>query len=149
MCLSLDDKAHVKLGVVQPSVKQPSFMHIGYQVRLPSHDYVVGSKHYFLPSVYSFLTILLSSIGQKNAVPYSVPTGVFIRSGKHDQTNACTPCDNLTKLILSPKFKEYTHNTRDHKKVLVLRSDNGPDEALLNPSTQKEMIQLLIKFDLV
>ena len=35
------------------------------------------------------------------------------------------------------------------KKVLLLRSDNGPDEAPRNPSTQKEMVQLFIKTQLV
>ena len=139
----------MKLGVVAAKRQTAMVMHVDYQVRLPSHDYAVASKHYFIPSVYSFLTILPSSIGQKNAVTYSGPTGVFIRSGKHDQTNACTHRVDLTTLILSPKFKEYTHNSRGFKKVLVLRSDNSTDEAPRNPSTQKKMIQLFIKFDLV
>ena len=139
----------MKLGVVAAKRQTAMVMHVDYQVRLPSHDYAVASKHYFIPSVYSFLTILPSSIGQKNAVTYSGPTGVFLRSGKHDQTNACTHRVDLTTLILSPKFKEYTHNSRGFKKVLVLRSDNSPDEAPRNPSTQKKMIQLFIKFDLV
>ena len=84
--LSLDDKAHVKLGIVAAKKQMDMVMHIDYQVCLPSHDYVVAPKHYFIPSVCSFLTVSPLSIGQKNAVSYSGPMGVFIRSGKHDQS---------------------------------------------------------------
>ena len=65
----------MKLGVVSAKRQTAMVMHVDYQVRLPSHDYVVASKHYFTLSVYSFLTILPSNIGQKNAVTYAGPTG--------------------------------------------------------------------------
>ena len=52
--LSLDDKAHVKLGVVAAKHQTAMVMHVDYQVRLPSHDYVVAPKHYFIPACTHF-----------------------------------------------------------------------------------------------
>ena len=61
----------------------------------------------------------------------------------------CTHRVYISALVLSSKFGRFTHNTRVHKEVVILRSDNGPNEAPINPSTRAEMAQLFIKFDLV
>ena len=81
---SLDDKAHVKLGVVSAKRQKAMVLYFDYQLRLPSHDYVVASKHYLIHSVYSFLTILTLSIGKKIAVIYADLSVDFIRSSNHD-----------------------------------------------------------------
>ena len=147
--ISPDDKAIVKLGVIAAKLQTSLVMYMNYRTRLPNHDYVVASKHHLIPSVYAFLSIGDKTFAQPSAVSCKGPTAVYIRSGKHDRSNALSHRLDLCDILKSGKFKNYTHNNRGLKKVLLLRSDNGPDEAPRNPSTQKQMIQLFIKTQLI
>ena len=61
----------------------------------------------------------------------------------------CTNRIYISELVLSSKFRRFTHNTKVHKEFVILRSDNGPNEAPSNPSTRAEMTLLFIKFDFV
>ena len=72
-----------------------------------------------------------------------------IRFAKHDRSTALSHRLELCEILRSVRFGTYTHNERGLKKVLLLRSDNGPDEAPRNPSTQAEMIQLFVKMELL
>ena len=107
------------------------------------------SKHHLIPSVYAFLIVSNNKAGQSIAVRGIGQTAVFIRSGKHDRSNALSHRLDLTSILLDKRFGNFTHNARGRKKVLLLRSDNGPDEAPRNPSTQTDMIQLFLKLELV
>ena len=122
-----------------------------YQVRLPNHDYVVGAKHTLTPSVYAFLTILPIRIGRRGAVTYTGPTVVRIRSGKHDTADSETHRFDLMEIMTSnrPLIKSITNSPQGSlKRTLLLRADNGPDEAPRNPTTQKSMIRLFVKLKL-
>ena len=88
-------------------------------------------------------------VGDSNAVSGKGPTAVFNRSGKRDKNNALSHCLDLTKILQDTRFGSFTYNSRGREKVLLLRSDNGPDEAPRNPSTQAEMIQLFTTLELV
>ena len=147
--ISPDDKAIVKLGIIAAKYQTAMVMHMEYKLRLPNHDFIVATKHHLIPSIYAFLTVKPNSVGQTSSVSYTGPTAAYIRSGKHDQSNALTHRLDLTDIFESKTFGKFTHNDRGMKRVLILRSDNGPDEAPRNPSTQSEMIQLFLKFRLV
>ena len=120
-------------------------------MRLPNHDYVVGAKHTLTPSVYAFLTILPSRIRRRGAVTYTAPTVVRIRSGKHDTADSETHRFDLMEIMTSnrPLIKSITNTPQGSlKRILLLRADNGPDEAPRNPTTQKSMIRLFVKLKL-
>ena len=144
--LSMDDKANVKIGVVAANKQTAMCMHMEYQVRLPNHGFIVAPKHSLTPSVYAFLQIIPNRIGQQNAVTYKGPTVVRVRSGKHATANSESHRLDLTEILSSktPLLKKFTCNDRGTKRILLLRADNGPDEAPCNPSTQRSMIQLFL-----
>ena len=151
MVISLDNKANVKLGVVAANKQTAMCMHMDYQVRLPNHDFVVGAKHTLTPSVYAFLTVLSDRIGRQDAVTYTGPTVVRIRSGKHDTADSETHRFDLLEIMNSnvPYIQKITNTPQGSlKRILLLRADNGPDEAPRNPSTQKSMIRVFVKLEL-
>jgi hypothetical protein len=148
MFISPDDKAVVKLGVIAAKKQKAMVMHMHYRLRLPSHDFVHASRHQLIPSVYSFLSIG-SKIGFKNSITYPGPTAVFIRSSKHDQSTAYSHRKDLQTMLHQGHFSEFTHNDAGVKPVVILRSDNGPDEAPRNPTTQEQMAKFFLQNKLV
>ena len=87
MCLiSQDDKARIPLGITAANKQAPLKIHVEYKVTLPDHDWVVAGGHKLIPSVYAGIEIK-DRIG-RNAVTYSGPTYIAIRSGKHASSTA-------------------------------------------------------------
>lgn len=80
--LSQDDKARVAIGITAANKQAPLLMHLEYRVTLPDHDWVVANRHKLIPSVYAGIHIKPNGMGQREAVGYSGPTYVAIRSGK-------------------------------------------------------------------
>lgn len=58
-------------------------MNVNYRVQLPDHDFIIGKKHKLIPSVYAGICINPNDKGDLNAVTYSGPTYIAVRSGKH------------------------------------------------------------------
>lgn len=81
--LSQDDKCRVPIGITAAKLQAPILMHMQYRVSLPDHDWVVGERHKLIPSVYAGLVINEKGFGDKNAVSYSRPTFIAIRSGNN------------------------------------------------------------------
>ena len=54
----MDDKAKVLIGITAAKKQTPSLMHMEYQITLPDHDFVVGSKHTLIPSVIGFMKVV-------------------------------------------------------------------------------------------
>ena len=79
-------------------------MHMEYQVRLPDHDWVVADKHKLIPSVYAGIVIREQSMGQTDAVSYSGPTYIAIRSGKHSSASATAHAIDFQTLIKLDAF---------------------------------------------
>jgi len=79
--LSQDDKAKVAIGVTAAKKQSPMLMHLEYKVTLPDHDFVVASRHKLIPSVYAGIVIKPNGLGKPEAVTYSGPTYIAIRSG--------------------------------------------------------------------
>ena len=74
-------------------------MHLDYQVKLPDHQYVVAASHKLKPSVYALSTIDPSLVGVPEAVRYTGPTAIRVRSCKHDRSTRETHLTYLTQLL--------------------------------------------------
>lgn len=79
--MSNDDKARVCVGLTAAKRQAPMVMHVEYKVSLPDHDWVVAVKHKLIPSVYAGIVIKPDGLGKLEAVGYSGPTFIAIRSG--------------------------------------------------------------------
>lgn len=127
--LSQDDKARVPLGITAANKQAPILMHLDYQVRLPDHDFVVAERHKLIPSVYAGIHINRDGQGQPNAVTYSGPTYIAIRSGKHCSSTAETHAADLERLVDVPAFKSFVKTQEGLiKPIFISTSDGGPDE---------------------
>ena len=58
-------------------------MHMKNQVTFPDHDFVVSSKHDLIPSVKGDQNFIESKDLTTDAVSYSSPTQIAIRSAKN------------------------------------------------------------------
>ncbi|KAJ1522452.1 hypothetical protein ONE63_001642 [Megalurothrips usitatus] len=143
--LSKDDKCRIPLGISAATKEAPLLMHMEYRVRLPDHDWVVGSRHKLIPSVYAGIRIINKSpIGQPDAVSYSGPTYVAIRSGKHSSSTATTHAVDFERLIKLENFESILHTSSGEiKPVLVNFVDGGPDE---NPRYRKVIAETVEAF---
>lgn len=133
--ISQDDKARVPIGVTAANKQAPLLMHMEYRVKLPDHDWVIAEKHKLIPSVYAGIKITPSMLGQPQAVGYSGPTYIAVRSGKHSSSTANTHAQDFETLLSLEDFQALTKT--DHgfvKPVVIMTVDGGPDE---NPRYQK------------
>ena len=127
--LSQDDKARVPIGITAAKSQAPILMHMEYRVTLPDHDWVVAQKHKLIPSVYAGICIKPQGMGRSNAVSYSGPTFIGIRSGKHGSSNASTHANDLDTVVHSKEFSGLAKNSiGDVKPIFMITVDGGPDE---------------------
>jgi len=134
--VSQDDKARVPIGITAANKQAPLLMSMEYRVTLPDHDFVVGARHSLIPSVYAVLRVKSEHIGKEEAVTYSGPTYISIRSGKHDSSTAFTHGDDFNRLVNLPEMSgEVFAEDGQVKPVLVISSDGGPDENPRYPKT--------------
>ena len=134
--ISQDDKCRVPIGLTAANKQSPLLMHVEYRVSLPDHDWVVAEKHKLIPSVYAGINIQSNGLGDRQAVGYSGPTYIAIRSGKHSSSTAYSHAFDFEKLLLLPEFDSITKSGVERlvKPVVVFTVDGGPDE---NPRYQK------------
>ena len=85
---SMDDKAKVPKGITAAKKQTPLLMHMEYQVTLPHHDFVVGSKHKLIPSVIGDMKVVKSKDLTNDGGTYSGPTYIALRSAKHSGSSA-------------------------------------------------------------
>lgn len=69
-------------------------------------------------------------MGNREAVGYSGPTYISIRSGKHSSSTALSHGLDFEKLLTLHEFDDITKSGVDQivKPILVLTVDGGPDE---------------------
>lgn len=104
-------------------------MHVKYRVTLPDHDWVVAPAHKLIPSVYAGIEIKATEIGQQQAVTYSGPTYIAIRSGKHASSTAMSHATDFCRLLQLPEFESLTKDCAGHvKPIVTVNVDGGPDE---------------------
>lgn len=132
--LSQDDKARVALGITAANKQSPILMHLEYKVSLPDHDWVEAEKHKLIPSVYAFMQIRENGLGDTNAVGYSAPTFIGIRSGKHSSSTAFSHAKDIERILELSVFEEFTKFNGSTKPIFICVVDGGPDE---NPRYKK------------
>lgn len=127
--ISQDDKARVPIGITAVKKQSPFLMHLEYRIKLPDHDWVIAERHKLIPSVYAGINIKSECMGQPEAVSYSGPTYIAIRSGKHSSSTADTHAMDLERLMNLDIFASIVKNSAGElKPVLMLSVDGGPDE---------------------
>ena len=134
--LSQDDKARVPIGLTAATMQSPLLMHVEYRVTLPDHDWVVAGRHKLIPSVIAGIKIEENSLGMRDAVGYSGPTYIAIRSGKHCSSTAYAHGLDFQRLLEIKEFDEITKCGVNMlvKPIVIFTVDGGPDE---NPRYRK------------
>ena len=117
--LCLDDKAQVPLGLTAAKEQAPILMRMEYKIRLPDHDFVISQGHKLIPSVYA-----KCDIKENGAMCYSGQTFIFIRSAKHDSSNAFTHHSDIKQVLEDDSFKIGGKT----KPILLSISDGAADE---------------------
>lgn len=127
-----------------PLEKQLQKYNLNYKVRLDDHDFAVGQRHQLTPSVYAGIIIKENCMGRKEAVTYSGPTYIVIRSGKHSSSTAATHANDLIKLLTLDEFKNLALGKDGKvKPVMIISVDGGPDE---NPRYKKVISHCISHF---
>lgn len=122
-------KARVPIGLTAANKQAPLLMHVDYRVMLPDHDWVVAERHKLIPSVYGIMKIKSKLMGKPEAVTYSGPTFIAVRSGKHCSSTAASHGRDLDCLISDETFFDVTRNSNsDVKPIFIFVVDGGPDE---------------------
>ena len=122
--VSRDDKSSVPLGVIAAKKQSSILMSLRARVRLPDHDFKVGSKHLLVPSVSA-----VCDIDPKTGVTYSGKTYIAIRSAKHNGSTAFSHTEDMIKFSqLQPETFHLAGSETEYKPVLVVGVDGGPDE---------------------
>ena len=103
--------------------QSPAIMHLEYRIRLPDHDWVIAERHKLIPSVYGAMRIEKGGMGRPDAVTYSGPTYIAIRSGKHSSSTAKTHHSDFNRILQLPEFADFAS-----KPVVIFSVDGGPDE---------------------
>ena len=128
---SQDAKAKIPIGLTTASKQAPMFMHMEYQVTLPDHDFVVASKHMFIPSVIGDMKLAKSKDLANDAFTYSGATYIGIRSAKHSASSAFTHFQDMVRVrSLSEFAMSFQTSRHEEKKVIFVTVDGGPDENL-------------------
>ncbi|GBN48315.1 hypothetical protein AVEN_29732-1 [Araneus ventricosus] len=132
--ISQDDKARVPIGLTAANKQSPLIVHVEYKVSLPDNNWVVAARRKLILSVYAGIDIQKDGLGRIEAVGYSGPTYVAIRSGKHTTSTASSHGLDFERLLELPEFDKITKFDNAVKPVVVFVVDGGPDE---NPRYQK------------
>ena len=131
--LSQDDKCKVPIGLTAANKQAPLLMHLDYLITLPDHDYVIASQHKLIPSVIGAMEVKKNCLGP-DAVTYSGPTNISIRSAKHLGSNAYHHLEDLKTIRTLEEFKPFLFSDGNSKSILIITVDGGPDE---NPRYEK------------
>lgn len=146
--LSADDKARVPIGLTAANSQAPFLMHVEYRVRLPDHDFVKASKHKLIPSVYIALEIKENLMGNPEAVTYSGPTYIAIRSAKHSSSTSATHANDYHSLFDLESFQTFLKNEKNETKpVMILTTDGGPDENPRFPKNIAHGVEMFRKYN--
>ena len=100
-----------------------------YQVTLPDHDFVVGSRHKLIPSVVGDMKVVKCKHLTNDGVTYSGPMYIAIRSAKLSGSSPFHHLQNMNRSRSLPEFTESFQNQQSkEKKVMIVTVDRGPDQ---------------------
>ena len=141
----MDDKEKVPIRITAAEKQTPLLMHMEYQVTLPDHDFVVGSRHKLIPSV----EVVKSKHLTNDGVTYSGPTYIAIRSAKHSGSSAFHHLQDMNRARYLPEFTESFQNQQSkEKKVMTVTVDGGPNENPRYSNTISCTIEYFCEHDL-
>jgi hypothetical protein len=142
--LSVDDKCRIPIGVAAVGKQSPLLMSSEYRLEMPDHDFVKAPRHKLIPSVTAAIQIQDGKFGNWQNISYSGPTYVAVRNGKTDSSTAATHAFDLDYVLTtSEPFAEFARFENRVKPVLMIFTDNGPDEA---PRSCHVQMQAMITF---
>ncbi|GBP08971.1 hypothetical protein EVAR_78332_1 [Eumeta japonica] len=94
--------------------------------------------------MYALCEVKPNEMGRPEAVSYSGPTYIAIRSGKHSSSTATSHAQDLDTLLTIESFSKFIKNIDSKvKPVLIISSDGGPDE---NPRYRKVIAHTIDHF---
>ena len=139
--ISQDDKSSVHIGVIAAKKQSAMLMNMRCRVRLPDHDFSVGSRHLLCPSVIAHC----QPDPNTGKIGYTGKTYIGIRSSKHNNSTAYTHHEDLIKFIEQNQDIFHTE-TGEVKPILVKGVDGGPDE---NPRFDKNIVMGCKNFQVI
>ena len=146
---SMDDKAKVPIGITAAEKQTPLLMHMEYQVTLPDHDFVVGSRHKLISSVVGDMKVVKSKHLTNDGVTYSGATYIAIRSAKHSGSSTFHHLQDMNRARSLPEFtKSFQNQQSKEKKVMIVTVDGGPDENPRYSNTISCAIEYFCEHDL-
>lgn len=100
----LDGKAKVPIGMTAAKKQTCLLMIVEYHVTLPDHDHVAGSKHKLIFSVIRDMKVVKRKDISNDAVNYSGPTNIPIRSTKYSGSSAFHHLHAMNRVYSLPEF---------------------------------------------
>lgn len=94
-------------------------MHVEYLVTLPVHNWVVAPSNKLIPSVYTGIEIESNKWGKFEAVKFSGPTYVAIRSAKHCYLTAFSHATDVDRLFQLEEFKDFLKTTNSEGETVA------------------------------
>ena len=126
----MDDKARIALGDGREGAGAHADVFELHQVTLPDYDFPVGPRHNLIPSVAAIIEMKEDMLGKPEAVTYSGPTHICIRSGKHSSSTANKHADDSRRMADRDLYKPWfrTPDGRMKPVVMITVYGAGPDE---------------------
>lgn len=85
-------------------------------------------RHKLIPSVYAGIVIKQNGKREPDAVSYSGPTYISIRSGEHSSSTAASHAHDFSRLLELKEFDNILKYNTEVRPVLIFSVDGGPDE---------------------
>lgn len=143
---SQDDKARIPIGITAANKQAPMLLNMEYKVTLSDHDFVIAPSHKLIPSVIASIEIRRDS---QDAVTYSGPTYVALRSAKHSGSTAYAHLYDMKHIHELDQFKRDLYNSKNLvKPVFICTVDGGPDENPRYHNTIKCAVDYFVSYDL-
>ena len=143
---SQDDKARVPIGITAAQKQSPLLLSMEYKVTLSDHDFVVAPSHKLIPSVIAGIDINKDT---KEAVTYSGPTYVALRSAKHSSSTAFAHLHDMKRIHELDQFKRDLYDQNGLvKPIFICTVDGGPDENPRYHNTIRCAVDYFCTYDL-
>lgn len=129
--LSEDHRARVSLGMTAPCKQAPLLMRMEYNVCFPDTRSILADQQKLILSVYGAMAINSQCMGDPQAVQFSGPTYVAVRTGHQSCQVAEAHASDFNRLIHLEHFRALAKNEHGAvKPVLILAVNGGPDESV-------------------
>lgn len=145
-----ENENDVSMGVIMAMMNETktwSDTDVG-RVRLPDHSFTHAAKHKLTPSVYALQRVIENNPWRHNAVKYDGATAVYIRSSKHNGSNAFTHAEDIKSMLvdLAPDTLRIDESTV--RPCWFIRCDGGADNNIRHVKVIRSYVELFKKYDL-